>query len=46
MRRLSNRAANFFVSLGIAKGERVILFLSQRWQYWPIAVALHQTGAI
>ena len=46
MRRLSNRAANFFTALGLAKGERVILFLSQRWQYWPIAVALHKIGAL
>jgi len=46
MKRLSNRAANLFVSLGIVKGDRVILFLAQRWQYWPIAVALHKIGAI
>ena len=43
---LSNRAANLFRSLGVAKGDRVILFLAQRWQYWPIAVALHKLGAI
>jgi len=43
---LSSRAANFFVSLGICRGDRVILFLAQRWQYWPIAVALHKIGAI
>ena len=46
IKRLSNQAANFFVSLGINKGDRVILFLAQRWQYWPIAVALHKIGAI
>ena len=31
---LSSKAANFFVSLGIKKGDRVILFLGRRWQYW------------
>jgi len=46
MKALSNRAANFFVSLGIAKGDRVIFFMAQRWQYWPCAVALHKLGAI
>ncbi|MCL1953083.1 MAG: AMP-binding protein, partial [Oscillospiraceae bacterium] len=46
MKRLSNRAANFFVRLGLKKGDRVILFLAQRWQYWPIAVALHKIGAV
>ena len=46
MKGLSNRAANFFVSLGIAKGNRVILILAQRWQYWPTAIALHKIGAI
>ena len=43
---LSNQAANFFTNLGIRKGDRVIFFLSQRWQYWPCAVALHKIGAI
>jgi len=46
MKKLSNRAANFFISLGIRKGDRVILILAQRWQYWPTAVALHKIGAI
>ena len=46
MKHLSNRAANLFASLGICKGDRVILFLAQRWQYWPIAVALHKIGAV
>ncbi|MCL2488816.1 MAG: AMP-binding protein, partial [Oscillospiraceae bacterium] len=46
IKKLSNRAANFFVSLGIQKGDRVILFLGRRWQYWICAVALHKIGAI
>ncbi|MCL2817556.1 MAG: AMP-binding protein [Clostridiales bacterium] len=46
IKRLSNRAANFFVSLGIKKGDRVILFLGRRRQYWLCAVALHKIGAV
>ena len=46
MKRLSNRAANLFAGLGIAKGDRVLLFLGRRWQYWVCAVALHKLGAV
>ncbi|MCL2106982.1 MAG: AMP-binding protein [Oscillospiraceae bacterium] len=46
IKELSNRAANFFAGLGIKKGDRVILFLGRRWQYWVCAVALHKLGAI
>jgi acetyl-CoA synthetase len=46
MKLLSNRAANFLTSLGVRKGDRVILFLGRRWQYWVCAVALHKIGAI
>ena len=46
MKSLSNKAANFFAGLGIKKGDRVMLFLGRRWQYWVCAVALHKMGAI
>ncbi|MDR2688027.1 MAG: AMP-binding protein [Oscillospiraceae bacterium] len=46
MKALSNRAANLFAGLGIQKGDRVLLVLAQRWQYWPCAVALHKIGAV
>ncbi|MCL2088791.1 MAG: AMP-binding protein [Oscillospiraceae bacterium] len=46
MKRLSNKVANYFVSLGIKKGDLVMLFLGQRSQYWICAVALHKIGAI
>lgn len=46
IKRLSNRAANFLVGLGVGKGDRVMLFLGRRWQYWICAVALHKIGAI
>ena len=43
---LSNRAANYFKSLGIQKGDVVMLILRRRWEYWICAVALHKLGAI
>lgn len=46
IKRLSNKAANLFLSLGLRKGDRVMLFLGRRWQYWVCAVALHKIGAI
>ncbi len=42
---LSNKAANWFISQGIKKGDRVILILRRRWEYWVCAVALHKLGA-
>lgn len=44
--RLSNRAANFFKSLGIGKGDPVMLILRRRYEYWICAAALHKLGAI
>ncbi|MCF0113809.1 MAG: AMP-binding protein, partial [Erysipelotrichaceae bacterium] len=46
MRCLSNRAANYFKSLGIHKGSKVMLVLRRNWQFWPILVALDKIGAI
>ena len=43
---LSNRIANSLRSLGIGKGDVVLLILRRRWEYWITAVALHKLGAI
>jgi len=43
---LSNRAANYFKSLGIAKGDVVMCVLRQRYEYWIIAIALCKLGAV
>ena len=32
--KLSNRAANYFKSLGLKKGDVVMLILRRRWEYW------------
>ncbi len=42
----SNRAANFFASLGIGKGDKVLLILRRHLQFWPILMALHKLGAV
>lgn len=43
--RLSNRAANAFVRLGIGKGDVVMCILRRRWEYWVVASALCKIGA-
>ena len=46
MRRASNRTANYFLSLGIKRGDRVMLVLKRRYQFWFCMLALHKIGAI
>ena len=43
---LSNKAANYFRSIGIRKGDVVMMILRRRWEYWICAVALHKLGAV
>ena len=43
--RLSNKAANAFRRLGIAKGDVVLCILRRRWEYWVVATALCKLGA-
>jgi acetyl-CoA synthetase len=44
--RLSCRAANYYRSLGIKKGDRVLLVLRRNWQFWISMIALNRLGAI
>jgi acetyl-CoA synthetase len=43
--RLSNKTANAFVNLGIGKGDKVLVILRRRWEYWVCALALCKIGA-
>lgn len=43
---LSNKAANFFLSQGIKKGDKVLLVLKRRHQFWTALLGLHKIGAI
>ena len=42
----SARTANYFKSLGIKKGDRVMLVLKRHYQFWFAIVALHKLGAV
>jgi acetyl-CoA synthetase len=42
----TNRAANFFLSLGIGRGDPVMLILKRRYEYWFCLLALHKIGAV
>ena len=46
MKRASNQAANYFKSLGIKKGDRVMLVLKRHYQFWFAILGLHKLGAI
>jgi len=42
----SARAANYFKSLGIKRGDRVMLVLKRHYQFWFAMLGLHKLGAI
>ena len=46
MKKESARAANYFLSLGIKKGDRVMVVLKRHYQFWITALALHKIGAV
>ena len=46
MKRASAQAANYFKSLGIKKGDRVMLVLKRHYQFWFAILGLHKLGAI
>ncbi len=46
MKKASAQAANYFKSLGIKKGDRVMLVLKRHYQYWFAMLGLNKLGAI
>ena len=46
LKEYSNRTANFFRSIGIKKGDPVMLILKRRYEFWFCILALHKIGAI
>ena len=46
MKKYSNKVANLFKRLGINKGDKVMLTLKNRYEFWFCMVALHKIGAI
>ena len=46
IKQYSNQCANYFKSLGIKRGDRVMLVLKRHYQFWFAMVALHKLGAV
>ena len=46
MKDCSSQTANYFASLGIKRGDRVLLILKRHYQFWFSILALHKIGAI
>ena len=46
MKKASNQCANYFKSLGIRKGDRVMLVLKRHYQFWYAILGLNKLGAI
>ena len=46
MKKASAQCANYFKSLGIKKGDRVMLILKRHYQFWFAMIGLNKLGAI
>jgi len=46
MKRMSDRVASFYLSLGIEKGDKVMMMLKRRIEFWFSIIALHKIGAV
>ncbi len=46
IKRGSSQCANYFKSLGIQKGDRVILVMKRHYQFWFAMIGLNKLGAI
>ena len=46
MKRETDRTASYFQSLGIGRGDMVMLILTRRYEFWFSILALHKLGAV
>lgn len=46
LKAFSDKTANYFRSLGIGKGDPVMLILKRRYEFWFCLLALHKLGAV
>ncbi len=46
LKKASNQCANYFKSLGIKKGDKVMLVLKRHYQFWYAILGLNKLGAI
>lgn len=44
IKQLSDKAANFFLSLGINRGDTVLVILQRRYEYWIVLMALAKSA--
>lgn len=42
----TDKAASYFLTLGIGKGDMVMLILKRRYEFWIAMLALHKIGAV
>ncbi len=46
LKKYSDQTASYFQSLGIGKGDPVMLVLKRRYEFWFAIIALHKLGAM
>lgn len=46
MKKYSNMTANYLMSLGVKRGDKVMVVLKRHYQFWFSLLALHKIGAI
>lgn len=45
-KKYSDQTASFFQSLGIGHGDKIMLILKRRFEFWFAIIALHKLGAV
>lgn len=46
LKKYTDQTASYFQSLGIGKGDMVMLILKRRYEFWFSIIALHKIGAV
>ncbi len=46
LKNMSDRCASFLLEIGIKRGDRVMLILKRRLEWWYTMIALHKIGAV
>ena len=46
LKKYTDQTASYFQSLGIGRGDKVMLILKRRFEFWYSIIALHKIGAI
>ena len=46
LKKYTDQTASYFQSLGIGRGDKVMLILKRRYEFWYSILALHKLGAI